>query len=220
MRPGRLLWSATSPPLLPDCGGVTNFIQRRNQRPCPAHPCPCRYVASCRRAPELQHLPTATLEQLHESLTCHPLQIAPDVATVDTILRSAPSGETATPAQYSIYSSLAPQGPTWSGMGGGAPAGGGAPNAATTATHGAAAVQIDWAVAYYNVLDMCRDACAELRRRTHGAESALWRGVAALQGWGTARPVAGLLLAGIVAAATATAAAAVGRPGLPARPSS
>uniref|UniRef100_A0A7S3AEG1 SEC7 domain-containing protein n=2 Tax=Haptolina ericina TaxID=156174 RepID=A0A7S3AEG1_9EUKA len=110
------------------------------------------YAASCLRCPQLRRLPTASFEAIHASITESPLQIASNVASVDTILRTYDgTGAIATPAQYSVYSSFGqPSRGNVAGAGaGGAPLSGVQPSASLPA--------VDWAVAYYNILDMLRD---------------------------------------------------------------
>ena len=46
------------------------------------------------------------LGEVYDDISAHPLQIAPNMATVDSIVRSVDGGEVDEAAQYSIYSSL------------------------------------------------------------------------------------------------------------------
>jgi len=105
------------------------------------------YQRSCRCCPELRLVRSEALSQIYAHISAHPLQIAPNIATVDSILRSSPAGETASPAQYSIYSSLLP-----SAEG----------HAARQRPH---AVAVDWNVAYWNLVEMCAEARSAFRHR-------------------------------------------------------
>ena len=65
------------------------------------------YVQSCHRCLPLRHLPDQTLLSVYESIATEPLQIAPSVNRVDSTIRcSQLSNDTESTATYSIYSSL------------------------------------------------------------------------------------------------------------------
>ena len=49
---------------------------------------PNDYVASCRRCVPLVAMPEASLLEIYDSILREPLQIAPSVATVDSIVRA------------------------------------------------------------------------------------------------------------------------------------
>ena len=95
------------------------------------------------------------LGEVYDDVLAHPLQIAPNMATVDSIVRSVDGGEVDEAAQYSIYSSLRPPSPVIGGGG---------------ATVGGRTVpeQIDWTVVYWNLVDIKNDL-------TRGARRAAWR---------------------------------------------
>lgn len=142
---------------------------------------PHEYVASCHRCVPLRHCPRETLLEIYESILHHPFQIAPSVDKVDTTIRCSQSADdTENGATLSVYSSVPSRvmssggsgggGSHGSGGGGGGAHGGGAFGGGSTggmaiggqvragsATTAGALPAVDWSVAYWNVVDACRD---------------------------------------------------------------
>lgn len=126
------------------------------------------FVKNCRHVVALRRVPTATLLDLHRSLRERPLAIASQVHRVATFLRSGTGDEGQASPAYSAYSAL------------GGDADVAAATAAAMATHAGGAPVVDWSVAYWNVVDMYRTACANAGRHRWPLLLALLSSVAAV----------------------------------------
>ncbi len=117
------------------------------------------YAASVRRCAPMRHAPDDALRAIYADLLANPLQIAPNVSRVHSVIRSTRAAEQEEGAQYSVYSSV-PRAP---------PDDGDVYAAAAAAAARAAArnhrrVALDWRVAYWNVVDAGRYARAQAGR--------------------------------------------------------
>ena len=144
-----------------DCAPVVTAIRPKITRD--------EFAASCRRCVPLRAMDDATLSGIYSRIAAEPLQIYHGRPGVATAVRASQHGDDReTAAVYSTYSSLrAPAAHTLASGGGG----GGGGGAAAQGMHAAAAaassarsrepqIQIDWAVAYWNLVDMTRYARA------------------------------------------------------------
>jgi len=123
------------------------------------------YAASCHLCASLKHVPAVQLHQIHEDIRTSPLQITPMQSEVNTIVRSDGQAEVEVGAQYSIYSNLAH-----------------GTRAQSARSQREKRPEIDWTVAYYNLLDMGRAGRASLSRTFEDALTLVSRSRAALIG--------------------------------------
>ena len=116
------------------------------------------YVRSVRSCAPLAAAPEPMLRAAYASLLEHPLQLAPSVDRVDSVIRCGLEADREEGAVFSIYSSLGPgHGPGAAGSGGAAMST--ALAAALQAQQMAAqraAPRLDWRVAFWNTVDFCR----------------------------------------------------------------
>jgi len=136
---------------------------------------PDEYVQSVHRCVPLRHAPDEILLQIYESIARHPLQIAPSVHKVATTIRCSEEAEDSeSGATYSVYSALPQRAAVAAAaaaanaaassvrtpppivVGGGTPI---VPGGSQLSSDGLPAV--DWCVAYWNMVDLCRS----LRRK-------------------------------------------------------
>jgi len=110
-------------------------------------------------------VPAVQLHQIHEDIRTSPLQITPMQSEVNTIVRSDGQAEVEVGAQYSIYSNLAH-----------------GTRAQSARSQREKRPEIDWTVAYYNLLDMGRAGRASLSRTFEDALTLVSRSRAALIG--------------------------------------
>lgn len=138
------------------------------------------YVASCRRCVPLARAPEPPLLDIYASIVAHPLQIAPKVDRVDSTIHASESADdTESGPSFSIYSTLpshiaaaangavtgtpqelaaAPGQASTTAMGGGTPIG--VPPAAAPSQ----LPEVDWNVAYWNLVDAWRSTRASAAR--------------------------------------------------------